>query len=240
MPRVSAMQSNFTAGEISPRLYGRVDIDRYHNAAKTLENVIIYVHGGVARRPGLGFIAHAKHDNKRAVLIPYVFNDSQAYMLEVGDAYMRVFKSDGTQIMSGPLPYEVQTSYAEADLPEVDYAQGGDTMFMMHGIYPTSRLRRFADDQWVFDEVPWITQPFDEIGSSPNLTLTISDVTAGTARNFTASGSFFLAADVGRQIISQGGIATITGITSGTVAVGTILVPFASASIPVGAWTVTG
>ncbi len=36
MPRVSLQQTNFTAGEISPRLVGRTDIDRYANAARSL------------------------------------------------------------------------------------------------------------------------------------------------------------------------------------------------------------
>ena len=36
MPRITAVQTNFTAGALSPRLYGRVDIDRYRNAADSL------------------------------------------------------------------------------------------------------------------------------------------------------------------------------------------------------------
>ena len=240
MPRLTVIQSNFTAGEITPRLYGRVDIDRYRNAAKTLENVVILPQGGVGRRDGLSFVAPAKHADKKAVLIPYVFNEDQAYVLEVGDAYIRVFKTDATQVMAGAVPYEVQTSYAEADVAALDFCQGADTMFLMHQDYVTSRLRRFADNAWVFDAVPWIVQPFDEIGSSPALTLAIDDASAGTGRTFTASDSAFYAADVGREIHAQGGIATITSVTSATVAVGTITTPFQGTSIAAGLWTITG
>jgi len=79
--RLTPAQTNFTAGEISPKLYGRSDIDRYRNAAEILENVIIMVQGGVQRRPGLRYAAHAKHQDKYAVLVPYVFSRSQSYML---------------------------------------------------------------------------------------------------------------------------------------------------------------
>ena len=46
MPRVTLMQTNFTAGEVSPRLLGRVDIARYANGAKIIENALPVVHGG--------------------------------------------------------------------------------------------------------------------------------------------------------------------------------------------------
>lgn len=240
MPRVTAVQTNFTAGEISPRLYGRTDIDRYHNGAAILENVVIYVHGGVARRPGLAYLARAKHDDKRAVLIPYVFSESQAYMLEVGDAYVRVFTSDGQQVKVASVPFEVQTSYAEADLPELDYCQSADTMFLTHGNYVTSRLRRYGDAAWVFDPVPWIVEPFDEVGTNPELTLAIDNAAAGAGRSFTASAAVFLAADVGRQIIAQGGVATVTAIVSPTVATCTITVPFPDVAFAAGAWNIAG
>ena len=37
MANIVHIQSNFTAGEISPRLFGRVDLSKYNNGAKTFE-----------------------------------------------------------------------------------------------------------------------------------------------------------------------------------------------------------
>ena len=56
MPRVTLLQTNLTAGELSPRVYGRVDIDRYPNGAKRIENAIVSVQGGARRRNGIGFV----------------------------------------------------------------------------------------------------------------------------------------------------------------------------------------
>ena len=50
--RANLIKTNFTAGEISPRLMGRVDIARYANGAKIIENAVCVVQGGVVRRPG--------------------------------------------------------------------------------------------------------------------------------------------------------------------------------------------
>lgn len=48
--RANLIKTNFTAGEVSPRLMGRVDIARYANGAKIIENAVVVVQGGVVRR----------------------------------------------------------------------------------------------------------------------------------------------------------------------------------------------
>ena len=53
MTRVNLLKTNFTAGEISPLLFGRGDLRAYDNGAAQLRNVFIHPTGGVYRRPGL-------------------------------------------------------------------------------------------------------------------------------------------------------------------------------------------
>lgn len=240
MPRVTLIQTNFTAGELAPRLMGRVDIARYQNGAKTIENAHPLTHGGCQRRPGSLFVAEAKNANKTARLIPYVFNRDQAYVLEFGDQYLRFFK-DGGQVESSPgVPYEIATPYTEAMLPDLDYVQGADTMFIAHPSVPIYRLRRFDHASWDLSAAPFTVTPFDEIGVNPATTLTLSDATVGAGRTFTAGAASFQASDVGREIWSSAGVATITGYTSTTVVTATITVAFPSTSIASGAWTIAG
>lgn len=106
--RVNLIKTNFTAGEISPRLMGRVDIARYANGAKRIENAVCVIQGGVMRRPGSRFVATAKFPDKKARLIPYVFNRAQAYMLECGDGYMRIFQNGAQLVKSDGTPYEIR------------------------------------------------------------------------------------------------------------------------------------
>lgn len=240
MPRVTLIQTNFTAGELAPRLMGRVDIARYQNGAKTIENAHPLTHGGCMRRPGLMYVAPAKNANKIARLIPYIFNRDQAYMLEFGDQYMRVFK-DGGQVESSPgVPYEIATPYTEAMLDDLNYVQGADTMFIAHQSVPIYRLRRFGHASWDLSAAPFTVTPFDEIGVNPATTLTLSSAAVGSGRTFTAGAASFEASDVGREIWSSAGIATITGYTNTTVVTCTITVAFPSTSIASGAWTIAG
>lgn len=241
MARGSIPQNNFTAGEISPRMYGRYDVVRYNNAAKAIENCIVQIQGGCVRRPGLEYIVPAKFDDKRSRLLPYVFNVAQAYHLEFADGVIRVFNAIGEQIEASPgVPVEVASPYTEAQLATIDFCQRADTMFLWHEGVPTQRLQRLSDTSWRLMAVPWVTEPFDELGDRPAVSLTLSAATVGTGRTVTASGNVFLNSDVGRTIEADGGLATITGYTSATVVTATITYPFISTVVASGAWLLGG
>ena len=52
MARRKLLQTNFSAGELSPEIAMRVDTDQYQNGAKSLANMRCLIAGGVTRRPG--------------------------------------------------------------------------------------------------------------------------------------------------------------------------------------------
>ena len=91
MSRVKHVQTNFTAGELSPLLAGRGDLSKYSNGARGIENCIILPTGGARRRTGFRYIGATK-DNGVACLIPFSFSTEQSYILEMGNQYMRVYK----------------------------------------------------------------------------------------------------------------------------------------------------
>jgi hypothetical protein len=95
MARVAAQLTNFTGGELSPRLDGRNDLAKYNSGCKTLENMIVYPHGAAARRSGTSFVAEVKDSTKKTRLIPFEFSTTQTYMLEFGDQYIRFYKDNG-------------------------------------------------------------------------------------------------------------------------------------------------
>ncbi|MNJ17905.1 hypothetical protein D3C77_121960 [compost metagenome] len=233
MARITLIQTNFTAGELSPRMYGRVDIARYQNGAMTIENGWPVVHGGCMRRYGTLHCGATKFYDKRAALIPYVFNTEQAYMCEFGDLYVRIYFPDGTY--SG---VELATPYDQTMLTGMEYVQGADTMFLFHQRVPIGRLRRITNTEWSLAPAPFVTKPFDERGVEFSTTLTLSAITVGVGRTFTSAVPAFLASDVGREIWSGAGVAKITGFTSGTVVTAEILNAFQSTSRP--SWSLKG
>jgi hypothetical protein len=238
--KIDLIQTNFTTGELSPEAYGRVDIAKYQNAAKTIKNCIVRVLGGAKGRGGLRFVAGTKINGKRSRLIPYIFNRGQAYIIELGDGYARFYNNQGAQIESGGLPYEVASPYTEAMLFAMDYVQGADTMFTAHQEVPLNRIQRFADTDWRITAAPLVNQPFQEIGFRPTTNLTLSTAAVATDATATASAATFLAADAGRRIVANGGVATIRSVTSSTVAVVDITSAFQGTSVSAPDWVIDG
>ena len=95
MARVAVELTNFTGGELSPRLDGRTDLTKYSSGCSTLENLVVYPHGSAARRPGSTFIAEVASSSNKTRLIPFEFSTTQTYMLEFSNLKMRVYKDKG-------------------------------------------------------------------------------------------------------------------------------------------------
>ncbi len=190
MPRIIHNQTDFTAGELTPRMKGRVGVDRYQNGAEIIENGVVVVHGGVVRRSGLRYLAAAKEGGDRLViLIPYVFSVDQSFAVEVGHQYMRFFDGvTGAVIVDSLLaPVEVASPYTEDQLDGITYAQDSDGLYLFHPDVQTRLLARISATRWVLSAVNWATLPFAEIGRTPDAKLTLSAATVGTGRIFTTA-----------------------------------------------------
>jgi hypothetical protein len=95
MARVAVQLTNFTGGELSPRLDGRNDLAKYASGCKTLENLVVYPHGAAARRPGTTFVSEVADSDNKTRLIPFEFSTTQTYMLEFSNLKIRFYKNNG-------------------------------------------------------------------------------------------------------------------------------------------------
>lgn len=94
MPKANVVQANFTSGEISPIMRGRVDTTKYANGADELLNFIVLPQGGIWRRPGLRSIATVDDNSKKHRIIPFQFSSTQAYILVFGDYTLQIVAND--------------------------------------------------------------------------------------------------------------------------------------------------
>ena len=224
MARVAAQLTNFTGGELSPRLDGRNDLTKYSSGCKTLENFIVYPHGAAARRPGTTFIAEVKNHNQKGRLIPFDFSTTQTYILEFGNQFIRIYKDQG-QVQSGGSAVEVVTPYLEAELFQIKFAQSADVMYITHPNHATRKLSRTSHTSWTLTEVNFTNGPFQDTNVSTT-TLTPSGTTGSVT--ITASASTFVSTDVNRLVRIGDGIAKITAFTSATVVTATTSTDFAN------------
>lgn len=100
MARSAPSLSTFTAGEISPRLEGRITLEKYKAGLSDLTNMVVQPHGGVTRRPGTQYLGTVKDSSVKSRLIPFQFKTTDTYILVFGDQVMRVYRN-GSQVLKG-------------------------------------------------------------------------------------------------------------------------------------------
>lgn len=159
MPRAAPLISTFNAGEWSPEMAGRLDIARYANASRVMENFIPLAQGPATRRPGTRFIAEAA-SAEYARLIPFEFSTAQAYVVEASNLKFRFFMNQGIVRTGGGAVYELATPYTAADLPELKWAQSADTMYLVHPRHPPRKLTRTGHADWTITAIEFKDGPY--------------------------------------------------------------------------------
>lgn len=145
------IQTSFAAGELSPALFARVDLDKYKVGAALLRNMFVDYRGGAATRPGTRFIGACKAVSGQPRLIPFIVSTDATYMLEFGQEYIR-FISNGAYLMSMGAPYEITSPYAAADLPLLKYTQSADVLTLTHPSYPVYNLTRTGSTTFALNQ----------------------------------------------------------------------------------------
>ena len=93
MAYTDIIRQNFAGGELTKKLRGRSDLQLYANATERMQNYIAETQGPARFRTGSFYVHHTRL-NQFAILIPFQFNDAQAYELEFTDGFMRVYKDE--------------------------------------------------------------------------------------------------------------------------------------------------
>jgi len=153
------MQQSFNSGELSPRLGGRVDLEKYSSGLDTCLNFKIHPHGGASRREGFKYIAGTKTNASESRLIPFEYSVTQAYVIEMGDEYLRFYK-DGGQIVAPDAPdaWVTATDYVDGDFVEESSTTYRCVEAHTSGTFATD----LAAGKWVASEIYEIASPWPE------------------------------------------------------------------------------
>lgn len=92
----SLIQYAFNGGQLGPRLQGRSDLARYQTGCNKLQNFIPTYQGPAIKRSGFRHVKPVKDSSKKTRIIPFEFSREQAYIMEIGEGYLRVYKDSGT------------------------------------------------------------------------------------------------------------------------------------------------
>jgi hypothetical protein len=174
--------NSFNTGEVTPKLDARVDFSKYQSSCRILENMIPLPQGGAVRRPGTYFAYETKDSDKKSRVIGFQFSTVQAYILEFGDTYIRVFKDKGI-VLSGDDPYEIVSPYDEDDLFDLKFVPSNDVVYIFHPSYAPYKLTRTGHTAWTLTAVTWT---FDDAENITGATQADPCVLTVTGHSFSA------------------------------------------------------
>jgi hypothetical protein len=217
MTRAFISQTNFSAGELDPRMLGRTDLRAFENGAAKLRNVVVETTGGIRRRPGLAHVASAAG---RGRLVDLEIGPGFAYLLAFSTFQVDVYRE-------GVLRATVAAPWDEAQIAQIAWAQLGQSLLITHPDLPPQQLKRASDTVWSIG--PWIfaeTEPgisaepfarFADPGVSMQSSATTGTVTVNT------SADVFVPAHLGGIVRMKGKQIELTNIQTSTQAIGLVL-----------------
>lgn len=202
--KVDTIQTSFVGGEFAPALFGRTDVSKYDVACALVENFLIRPYGPIISTPGTEFVNACKTGGSTSIskLIQFIFSRSDAYIIEMGVGYFRFFTNGSVVVSPGTTPYEITHTYTAAEIPDIQYCQLNDVIFIVHPSHRTRKLTRLSATSWTLTDFPFIGGPFapeNAIYSGGTTTL----YTSATITPSAVSGSITLSASANLFIPSS-------------------------------------
>lgn len=186
-----------TAGELSPELVGRPDLQRYTSGALRVENCTLHTTGLWTRRFGFELLGFTKEEAVDAPLVPFIYGDEATYHIEFGAGQFR-FWSDGGLVESGGSPYELANDLTEGELDQLCAYQDGPVLIVLR---PTGlwALTRTTHTSWSWAVYTLKDGPY--LRENPDDSKTLQLGATSGATTLTASGHTpFVSTDVGRHV----------------------------------------
>jgi hypothetical protein len=197
--------NSFTSGVLSPLTVGLVDLEGTRKGCRILKNFQVLPSGGVVRRPGMIHrqTAHAG----QPILVGFNYSATDAFVLEIGDGYFRIFGEGGDLILTpspppvGALsaagaPLRYAAPWTADQLPRIQWLQANNLLLFFHPDVAPQQIVRVAADDWRLTPVDWDFPPLRDQNLTAT-TLACSVTAAGATGTLTASAATFLPGHVG-------------------------------------------
>jgi hypothetical protein len=175
----NVIQTSFAGGELSPTLYARVDLAKYHIGAARMLNFFVDYRGGASNRPGTELVARALDSSAIVRLIPFQFSVIQNYILEFGDLYMRVIK-DGALVLEAAKTLSAATNANPGVFTSNahGFSNGDQLYFLVEGMTQIDQKEYFAANVAAntFEVVDWNGLPLNTSGFGAFISGTVARV----------------------------------------------------------------
>lgn len=193
----------FNAGELSRRMDGRSDLDGvWDRAVAKLLNYVPALEGPAMKRPGFRYVREASVTAEW--VSRFVFNNTQAYVLEWSDFRIRFYTNGGRIEAADGTPFELAVPYTAAEAPRISVKQSFDRLYLAHPNHAPAMISRIDAERFEFAPIPIINGPYQDWNTDKTSTVAWSGsgLVDGVA-TITAIDPIFEAGHVGGQFIFE-------------------------------------
>ena len=150
----------FTAGELSPWLSTRIDLQQYHRGAARLENFSVQPYGGLQRRRGTQFVAEAAAQEDSVKLFAFSYSVEDNLLLEFFPSGLRFYKEKQLLRDSAGEVYVLKTPWDTAEkIHQLRLIQTNDVIYATCPLTPPMVLKRYAETDWRCEEMVFEPYP---------------------------------------------------------------------------------
>lgn len=171
MGRNTPLISNFSRGELTPKLYGRPDSPVYFQGASVMQNFMPMLQGGFTKAPGTLVVGHTVTD-LAARFVPFVISQKESYVLEFTNNKIRVWNGQTSTMVQ-----TIVSTYVTADIPDLVFSMFIPDLFITDQNYAPARLRRTALNTFALTTLTFKTATVAFTGDVTSGTKTILNVT---------------------------------------------------------------
>lgn len=204
--KYNIIQFSFNGGELSPKMHGRVDIEKYLSGAAELDNFVVLPQGGISSRTGFEYLRSIQSISEHSLTIPFVPNSSQSFIVLFHGDKIHVLNSDGTFAKKNgttdPATFIVDLSDEPPETAShYRYIQQVDRLILTHPQLEPMVLKHEGSDEFslsnITDAKEFKCPPMGRLDTS-NTEIRVSDHTHRI--KVTCTGADFQESDEGKHI----------------------------------------
>ena len=205
--------SDFSLGEFSPKMYGRLDRPQYTQGAALMQNFKPMRQGGFTKRPGFLSLQQVNGNTTSVNIFKFVVsvNPLTAFLLEFTNGSLRIWQYSSNWAYAAPVA-TVSVPYSAADVSGLCFAYTYPYLYITHRSYPPAYLQYTNASTWsyVAFKMTGVT-PFFLLGNTHSNTVVDGLVGSG----FTSSNALYFngTTTVNSAIIT--GVASTAGLAAG-------------------------
>lgn len=154
-------QVSFNAGELSPLMDARTNVEKYASGCRQMRNFVLHTHGPVFRRPGTEYLGEVYNTAEPSRLLEFVFSNTTTFIIEMARGCFRFWSQGRLVVDKNGNAITAAHSYLPAEFFQVQARQINNVVYFAHANHPPLKLTReekATDD----DGVPWksVEMPF--------------------------------------------------------------------------------